>query len=112
MGKKEKKRVDDETIFQLIKEGKSANEIRKTTRIHINTLKNKLLELITKENRIYKVEGINEPKKNVAFTKKGIYIPSAILQKIPFDITEHDEFFVEWDAPHKKIILSKKNNRV
>ena len=100
--------IDDEKVFQLIREGKTSDNIIKETKIHINTLKNKLINVMTKDNKVYKIEGINEPKSTVVCTKKGINIPKVSLEDAPFEIIDNDEFSIKWNKEEKTILLVKR----
>ena len=106
--KKTKPKIDDEKVFKLIREGKTDTNIMNETGIHINTLRNKLIDVMTEDNKVYKIEGINEPRRTVVSTKKGINIPKRSLEGAPFEIIDNDEFSIKWNEEEKIILLVKR----
>jgi hypothetical protein len=99
------KKYDEENVFELIKQGVSAKEIEKQTKISRTILKNCIIKISYEDSTFYKVPGLigGAGKKTIGYTKTGLKISVTKMKKSDFNVD--DEFDLKFEDD--KIVLTK-----
>jgi hypothetical protein len=89
------KKIDMKVFRQMVKEGKTADEIIKKFKLKTSqSIKSALLNLILEDNKVYNVKGMGrEPSATLTFGKHGIHLTSQRLKN--FGFKEKDKLTIE-----------------